>query len=175
MDSLSGLAVAHLVLVRPRMRLSCLLLLGVVLTCTRVAGDEKPRPIEGVYHLHNGYQSETLELRNGRFRYWFWSDAGGGNGRLPIEGTYSVDGATVTLNGHILLGNQRVFHTLKGLDALWQPDILEAWLTKGAFSSYGVIVKVRHPPKDLSDSCLPMAEEVCTALREATLEGLTRR
>src|SRR5438093_7967429 len=126
----------------PRMayllRLSSLIL---VLMCGRNLAGEIPRLIEGVYHLHNGYQSETLELRNGRFRYWFWSDAGGGNGRLPIEGTYSVDGTTVTLNGHILLGNQRVFHTLKGLDALWQPHALEAWLTKRSFSSYGVILR----------------------------------
>jgi hypothetical protein len=40
-----------------------------------VAG-ETPQPIEGVYHLHNGYQSETLELRDGHFRYWFWTDCG---------------------------------------------------------------------------------------------------
>jgi len=156
-------------------RFSRFFALSLVLVWGDTLADDKPQHIDGVYHLHNGYQSETLELRNGRFRYWFWSDAGGGNGRLPMEGTYSVDGTTVTLNGHILLGNQRVFHTLKGLDALWQPHALEAWLTKGSFSSYGIIVKVPHPPKDLSDSCLPMAEEVCTALREATLEGLTRR
>jgi len=131
--------------------------------------------VEGVYHLHNGYQSETLELRDGHFRYWFWSDAGGGSGSRPIEGTYSVDGTIVTLDANIRLSNQRVFHIFKGLDALWQPQALEAWLTKHSFSSYGVIVRVPHPPKDLSDSCLPMAEEVCTALREATLEGLTRR
>jgi len=141
--------------------------------CEFVAAEE-PVSIEGVYHLHNGYQSETLELRNGHFRYWFWLDVGGGSRGKPIEGTYSVAGTRVTLNANIPLGNQRVFHPFKGLNALWQPQSLEAWLGKHSFSSYGVIIRVPHPPKDLSDSCLPMAEEVCTALHEAAREGPKR-
>ena len=79
-------------------------------------------PIEGVYHLHNGYQSETLELRDGRFRYWFWTDCSPPRGDLPLEGTYSVNGSTLTLNrDDILLGKQRIFHPIKGMDALGGP------------------------------------------------------
>jgi len=130
-----------------------------------VAGDQ-PHPLEGVYHFHNGYQSETLELRNGHFRYWFWTDAGARGGHLPLEGTYSVNGSTLILNrDDILLGNQRIFHTLKGMDALWRPEAFELWLSKGTINTYGVIVRLPHPPDDLSNLCLPMPPEVCDALR----------
>jgi hypothetical protein len=70
----------------------------LILTCGRNLAGEIPYPIEGVYHLHNGYQSETLELRDGHFRYWFWTDAGVRRGHLPLEGTYSVNDSTLILN-----------------------------------------------------------------------------
>jgi len=72
--------------------------LSVVLTWCNILADEKSVTVEGVYHLHNGYQSETLELRDGHFRYWFWSDIGGGSASRPIEGAYSVDGTIVSLS-----------------------------------------------------------------------------
>src|SRR5262245_64929390 len=68
-----------------------------LLICAGNLTGETPHPIEGVYHLHNGYQSETLELRNGHFRYWFWTDAGVRRGHLPVEGTYSVNESTLFL------------------------------------------------------------------------------
>ena len=152
----------------PRMvyilRLFSLLL---VLVCGRNLAGEIPHPIEGVYHLHNGYQSETLELRNGRFRYWFWTDVGARRGHLPLEGTYSVTGSTLILDrDDILLGNRRIFHPLKGMDALWRPEAFELWLSKGTINTYGVIVRLPHPPGDLSNLCLPMPPEVCDALRK---------
>ena len=138
----------------------------LVLMCGRNLAGEIPHPIEGVYHLHNGYQSETLELRNGHFRYWFWTDAGVRRGHLPLEGTYSVNDSTLILNrDDILLGNQRIFHPLKGMDALWRPEAFELWLSKGTINTYGVIVRLPHPPDDLSNLCLPMPPEVCDALR----------
>src|SRR5882724_10165411 len=115
----------------------------LVLMCGRNLAGEIPHPIEGVYHLHNGYQSETLELRDGRFRYWFWTDCSPPRGDLPLEGTYSVNGSALTLNRNdILLGNQRIFQPLKGMDALWRPDALERWISKGEISTYGVLVRV---------------------------------
>jgi hypothetical protein len=131
-----------------------------------VAG-QTPRPIEGVYHFHNGYQSETLELRDGHFRYWFWTDYGARSGDRPLEGSYSIEGSTLTLHrDDIRLGNQRIFHPIKGMDALWRPDAIEHWLSNGEISRYGVIVRLQHPPENLSNVCLPMPPEVCAALRD---------
>ena len=132
-----------------------------------VAG-ETPHPIDGVYHVHNGYQSETLELRDGHFRYWFWTDCGAKSGDLPLEGRYSVEGSTLTLHrDDILLGNQIIFHPIKDMDALWRPYALERWLSKEEISTYGVIVRMPHPPDNLSNGCLPIPAEVCAALQEA--------
>jgi hypothetical protein len=150
-----------------RINLSRLFSLIAILICGSSLADETPRQIEGVYHLHNGYQSETLELRDGRFRYWFWTDCSPPRGDLPLEGTYSVNGSALTLNRNdILLGNQRIFQPLKGMDALWRPDALERWISKGEISTYGVLVRVPHPPDDLSNQCLPISAEVCAALQE---------
>ena len=137
-----------------------------LLICAGNLLGEAPRQIEGVYHLHNGYQYETLELRNGHFRYWFWTDVSGRRGHLPLEGTYSVNDSTLILNrDDIVLGNRRIFHSLKGIDALWRPEAFELWLSKGTIKTYGVIVRVSHPPDDLSNLCLPIPLEVRDALR----------
>jgi hypothetical protein len=144
-----------------------LFLLTVIVAFGSDVAGETPHPIEGVYHLHNGYQSETLELRDGHFRYWFWTDYGAQSGDLPLEGTYSVAGSTLTLHrDDIHLGNQRIFHPIKGVDALWQPQALELWLTSGRINAYGVIARVPHPPDNLSNRCLPIPAEVCAALQE---------
>ena len=151
----------------PRMnQLSLLFSLIVILACGGILADQPPHSVEGVYHFHNGYQSETLELRHGHFRYWFWTDAGAQSRDRPLEGSYSIADTTVTLHrDDILLGNQRIFRAVKGLDALWRPQALELWLTKGKIDRYGLIVRVEHPPPDLSNLCLPLPPEVCAALR----------
>jgi len=128
--------------------------------------DETPHPIEGVYHFHNGYQSETLELRDGHFRYWFWTDCGGKSANLPLEGAYSVEGSTLTLHrDDIRLGNQRICHSLKGIDVLWRPEALKLWRSEGRIDTYGIIVRMPHSPDDLSNQCLPIPAEVCAALK----------
>jgi hypothetical protein len=128
---------------------------------------ETPRSIEGVYHFHNGYQSETLELRGGHFRYWFKTDYGAQSGDLPLEGAYSIEGSTLTLHrDDIHLGNQRIFQSLKGIDILWQPDALKLWRREGKINTYGVLVRLPHPPDNISNLCLPIPEEVCAALRD---------
>jgi hypothetical protein len=145
-----------------------LFLLTVTIAFGSSVAGETAHPIEGVYHFHNGYQSETLELRDGHFRYWFWTDAGPAKSRdLPLKGAYSVAGDTLTLHrDDILLGNQRIFQSVKGIDILWRPKALELWRSKGMFDSYGVIVRMSHPPDDLSNQCLPIPAEVCAALKD---------
>jgi hypothetical protein len=130
--------------------------------------DDQSHSLESVYHFHNGYQSETLELRDGHFRYWFWTDAGAKRGDLPLEGEYSIEGDTLTLHSDdILLGNQRIFQPLKGLDILWRPDALKLWRSEGRINTYGVLVRLPHPPDDLSNGCLPIPADVCAALQDA--------
>jgi hypothetical protein len=152
---------------RSRHLLPLFLLFLTITFKSGVAGNQ-PHPLEGVYHFHNGYQSETLELHDGRFRYWFWTDAGRKRGDLPLEGAYSVKGDTLTLHrDDILLGNQRIFQPLKGVDILWRPDALELWRREGRISRFGVLVRLPHPPDDLSNGCLLIPADVCAALQDA--------
>jgi hypothetical protein len=144
-----------------------LLLFTLAVAFTSGVASDAPHPLEGVYHFHNGYQSETLELRDGRFRYWFWTDAGAKRRDLPLEGAYSIEGDTLTLHrDDILLGNQGIFQSLKGIDLLWRPDALKLWRGEGKINTYGVLVRLPHPPDNLSNICLPIPEEVCATLRD---------
>lgn len=151
----------------PRLSPFCgFLLFSVAITFGCAVAADTPALPEGVYAFRNGYQSETLELRDGRFRYWFWTDYGADNGDSPFEGTYSVEGSTLTLHrDDIYLGKQRIIHPIRGMDALWQPYALERWLSKGEINAYGVIARLPQPPDDLSNTCLPIPPEVCAALR----------
>ena len=52
---------------------------------------------EGVYTMCRdvaGFSGETIELKGGKFRYWFYSDAGSPGGPYPLTGTYRIAGNT---------------------------------------------------------------------------------
>ncbi len=152
------------------LRLSLLHFFGwavVSLFAAAARAEGAPRGVDGVYHLHNGYQSETLELRGGRFRYWFSTDYGASNGDRPLRGTYALDGSTLTLHGPELhLGNVRMFHSFRGLEALWRPYALKRWLRKEGLNTYGILFRLPHPPKKLSADYFPLPPAVESALQE---------
>jgi hypothetical protein len=162
------LSLASSGLMNPLRSYSCSALLVVVLVCLLKSGfaEETSSRMEGVYHLNTGFQFETLELRGGRFRYWFGTDYGAETGDKPLAGTYSIEGSTLILQGAELhLGNRRILHPLGNLLALWRPFALEEWRSTGEINQYGIIVKLPHPPEKLSDPSLPLPDEVRTALR----------
>jgi hypothetical protein len=113
-------------------------------------------------------------LRDGHFRYWFRTDAGAKRGDLPLEGAYSVEGDTLTLHrDDILLGNQRIFHPIKGMDALWRPEAFQLWLSKGTINTYGIIVKVRIHQTTYPTSVYPYRQKF--AMRCETSENFRNR
>jgi hypothetical protein len=145
-----------------------LFIAALLSACDSGFADPSPHPTEGVYHIDSGYQSETLELQRGHFRYWFWTDYGPQSRDCPLEGAYSIDGFTLTMHrDDIHLGNQRIFHPVKGFDVLWRPQALELWLTTGKVNWYGFMARVAHPPDNLSNSNLfpPIPPEIRRALR----------
>jgi hypothetical protein len=52
------------------------------------------------------------------------------------------------------------------VDILWRPDALELWRSEGRINTYGVLVRLPHPPDDLSNGCLPIPADVCAALQD---------
>ena len=146
-----------------------LLLLSAVVTaiCAATVAEGGPRAVDGVYHFHNGYQSETLELRGGRFRYWFSTDYGASSGDRALEGAYSLEGSTLVLHGPELhLGNKRIFHSFRGIDALWRPYALERWLRKKGLNTFGIMFRLPHPPQKLYDGYFPFSAAVEAVLQE---------
>src|SRR2546426_10299266 len=68
-----------------------------------VSGQEKPVALgavqDGVYFLDGMFQTTILELKAGRFRYWFRSDVKfGKEPTYPLTGTYTNDGGTISFN-----------------------------------------------------------------------------
>jgi hypothetical protein len=68
---------------------------------TRASAQSPPARIgtvkEGVYFLDGMFQTTILELKDGRFRFWFSSDAKtGGEPHYPVSGKYTTNGGTIT-------------------------------------------------------------------------------
>src|SRR3954469_19213374 len=66
-----------------------------------VSGQEKPVPLgtvqDGVYFLDGMFQTTIVELKEGRFRYWFRSDVKfGKEPAYPLSGTYTRNGGSIS-------------------------------------------------------------------------------
>ena len=86
------------------------------------------KPREGVYFGYAGYMTYVIEIRKGRFRYWFESDAKGlTEPTYPLEGKYSIDGDTITLHHKDLIPLTSIwkFRSVNGIPTLWRRDAIE--------------------------------------------------
>jgi hypothetical protein len=86
-----------------------------------------------------GFEDETLELRDGRFRYWLDSDVILSNPpRYPIEGTYEFKGDQLILS----TGQTYTSRTLQRTQTLWKPSAVSDW-NRQIIDAYGILVKVQ--------------------------------
>jgi len=116
------------------------ILIGVVL----LYGYLNAAPLsEGVYQLCNevsGFSGETLELKGGRFRYWFYTDVvTSGGPTYPVSGSYYVWGDTLVL-AHPSIDN-RTIAVLNGVNVLWREDGLSLWKKERRVQPYAVLVQ----------------------------------
>jgi len=108
------------------------------------ASDDKG--IDGVYVLCEevkGFSGETLELKNGKFRYWFYTDyivVGDKQPQYPLKGAYSVEGNTLVLNNKEIHSPQRTLDIINGVRVLWRDDGLKAWKKDRILHPYGVLI-----------------------------------
>lgn len=104
----------------------CFLLVG--LSAVAAADEVTPEPAQarnGVFFTYTGYMTTVLELKDGRFRYWFESDAKMmEEPAYPLTGEYSVSGDTITLKHEKVGQKQWAFRTLDGVVTLWRPDAI---------------------------------------------------
>lgn len=90
-----------------------------------------------------GFQLETIELKDGRFRYWFSGDVITENmRRYPIKGTYKTEGGQLKLSS----GTSYTFRQMGHVSTLWKPRAVQLWSDHQIIDFYGIFVPVesRH-------------------------------
>lgn len=97
-------------------------------------GPARIEPREGVFVLSGAHSSTVLELKDGKFRYWFENDVKLKPPReYPLSGDYSVKNCTITLHNDLILGSQRTwtFYKLNGEITAWNLNGFEAYRDEG--------------------------------------------
>lgn len=116
-------------------------LMGLLLGC-----QEKLTSIQGVYTMCSeveGFSEETIELQDGKFRYWFYSDVlVDGEPTYPLEGAYCIFGSTLTLEHPRIHEPVRTIAVVNGVNVLWRKDGLDLWKKEGRIHAYAVLLRV---------------------------------
>ena len=106
---------------------------------------------EGVYYFSTGFSTLILELREGRFRYWFWSDVKGlPEPSYPVTGKYLARGPTVQLlHNEVTLQDVWTFRKIDVITTMWRPNALKWWHEKRCYDGYGVLYPTERKPEDV--------------------------
>jgi hypothetical protein len=87
-----------------------------------------------------GYQRETLELKEGRFRYWSATDVIELNPpKYPLEGNYDVKGDQLVLSN----GDTYTVRTIHGRRTVWHAGAIDEWDRHQSIDRYGILLPVR--------------------------------
>ncbi len=130
-----------------------------------VSGQEKPVPLgkvqDGVYFLDGTFQTTILELKEGRFRYWFRSDfILGKEPTYPLTGTFTNNGGSIsferkvtTITNPMTKKKKDYFQTerwefmrYQGQVTLWTSNSLEHWKEK---HPHPVLFPTTRKPEDI--------------------------
>jgi hypothetical protein len=88
-----------------------------------------------------GFQSETLEFKDERFRYWFSSDVIVPNRpKYPIEGSYEFRDERLILSS----GETYTVRPLRGIRTLWKPSAVDYWDRHQVIDVYGILLPVEN-------------------------------
>ena len=130
-----------------------------------VSGQEKPVALgavqDGVYFLDGMFQTTILELKEGRFRYWFRSDVKfGKEPTYPLSGTYTNNGGSIsferkatTITNPFTKTEKDFFQTERwefmryhGQVTLWTSNSLVSWKEK---HPHPVLFPTSRKPEDI--------------------------
>ena len=128
-----------------------IMLMGVGVCAVSASAKSQPRSaVDGLYVIPaevRGYQDERLELKNGRFRYWFSSDAvivdeyGRKLGpKYPARGTFRVNGNRIVFSNSDV--KDRYTDVVNGVSVLWQLESKRIWERQHKIYDYGVLIRV---------------------------------
>ena len=111
---------------------------------------------EGEEQAFFPYDWTILELHQGQFRYWFYSDCITPGKKNPVTGTFAKQGDLVVLDHEEFpSGSKRyVAKTIKGVFGLWTEKGLKEWQTGVQVIWPAMLVRVADSPyaKDIPDS-----------------------
>lgn len=113
-------------------------------------GEQVAAP-EGVFTMCReveGYSGETIELKGGTFRYWFYSDAGTDSATYPLTGSYCFSGSVLTLNHPSIHRPTRSYQVVNGVPVLWRDDGLALFQKEERFQPYAVLIRVEGEDGD---------------------------
>ncbi|MGB0582302.1 MAG: lipocalin family protein [Limisphaerales bacterium] len=95
-----------------------------LVAATPMVVDAKPK--DGVFVTNTGYMMTVLELKDGKFRYWFKSDARSlSEPKYPLSGDYTVSGNRITLKHEQISQKQWTVRKVDGFLTLWRPDAIK--------------------------------------------------
>lgn len=155
---------------------SMLVLLVVVLALVVAAVAIDPmRPtlttsplFEGIYVSTSeirGFTGTILELKSGKFRFWFYSDVGSNDTELPEAGTYTVKDGSVQLS----TGRSWYVGNVGSIGLLWRDDALHAWEYDERIYDYGILMRTDAAvPAHWWEIECPSIDEVKRALGRPT-------
>ena len=133
-----------------RIHLRAFIWILLVVMMAASCATEKPKPKDAVawvgsqvymLPLEGGFQSEILELKDGRFRHWFSSDVILPNPpRYPIEGSYKFEADQLILSS----GNAYTVRQLKDIRTLWRPTAVDYWDHHQIIDVYGILLPVEN-------------------------------
>lgn len=124
---------------------ACLLIVGCAESAEpELSGDQL---VEGVYSTPREIQlfsGTTLELKDGKYRYWFYTDVVSHDHpepAWPLTGKYEFQDGKLLLQGDDDV-NQREWYcdVLKGTPVLWRGDAHYKWQTKQDIFPYGILI-----------------------------------
>ena len=124
--------------------------------------------VEGIYFQTNGFQTTILELKDGRYRFWFSNNDKiiGDLTKYPLTGPYTTNGGQVTFvstntysmqmfdqksqqTNQVLQTNVWTFRAYKGEPTLWRPDGITHWQPTKRMSSYAMLQPTQRKPEEI--------------------------
>ena len=125
------------------------LLLATVPSCAGLPG--QPSNLrEGVYAHTDPYNTEIVELKNGRFRYWFSSDM-----KTNVDPSYPLSGRYEFRDGVVILHNQEIyqstyrFRIFKGVTTLWNKTALDHWRDHPSDQQFRTLFMQNYTPEEI--------------------------
>lgn len=117
------------------------ILCSSVLT-TSVSWAETAKLEDGVYAHFDPNNTEIIELRGDRFRYWFSSDVKAkGDPEYPLSGKFIFDRGGVTLRNSKIFESRWRYRSFEGKPALWSGSALDKWLRERTIERQGILCK----------------------------------